>query len=208
MHAAAAAAPQTNQFVKHVRASNIQQLIPGHLRRLLLLPLTHAAAAAGAALQVNEFVKRVRAFKIHLLLSHICIGTRAAATNTYCCCCRRCLQINEFVKRVRAFKIHLLIVGHIRKAMPAMFGKDKAQRKMLDKLPEVFFQVSPSFAYNWTCITVLTAHMCKQQTQQHASYVWPGQSTEEKLVKLLVVYFFQRLVRYNALWMDCGGVCL
>lgn len=42
---------------------------------------------------------------------------------------------------MRAFKIHLLIIGHIRKAMPAMFGKDKAQRKMLDRLPEVFFQV-------------------------------------------------------------------
>eukprot|EP00879_Flechtneria_rotunda_P003023 GHRR01003241.1.p1 GENE.GHRR01003241.1~~GHRR01003241.1.p1 ORF type:complete len:568 (+),score=176.91 GHRR01003241.1:379-2082(+) len=50
-------------------------------------------------------------------------------------------KVNEFVKRVRAFRIHLLILGHIRKQMPAMFGKDKAQRKMLDKLPEVFYQV-------------------------------------------------------------------
>eukprot|EP00879_Flechtneria_rotunda_P009391 GHRR01009833.1.p1 GENE.GHRR01009833.1~~GHRR01009833.1.p1 ORF type:complete len:188 (+),score=34.05 GHRR01009833.1:2389-2952(+) len=59
--------------------------------------------------------------------------------HTLICVC--CMQVNEFVKRVRAFRIHLLILGHIRKQMPAMFGKDKAQRKMLDKLPEVFYQV-------------------------------------------------------------------
>jgi hypothetical protein len=50
-------------------------------------------------------------------------------------------QVNEFVKRVRAFRIHLLIMGHLRKNMPAMFGKDKAQRKMLERLPDIFFQV-------------------------------------------------------------------
>lgn len=50
-------------------------------------------------------------------------------------------QINEFVKRVRAFRIHLLIIGHIKKHMPAMFGKDKAARKMLEQLPQIFFQV-------------------------------------------------------------------
>ncbi|WIA09631.1 hypothetical protein OEZ85_009020 [Tetradesmus obliquus] len=50
-------------------------------------------------------------------------------------------KVNEFVKRVRAFRIHLLIMGHLRANMPAMFGKDKAQRKMLERLPEIFFQV-------------------------------------------------------------------
>jgi hypothetical protein len=54
------------------------------------------------------------------------------------------VQVNEFVKRVRAFRIHLLIMGHIRKNMPAMFGKDKAQRKMLERLPDIFFQVRSS----------------------------------------------------------------
>jgi hypothetical protein len=41
---------------------------------------------------------------------------------------------------VRAFRIHLLIIGHIKKAMPAVFGKDKAARKMLQQLPDVFYQ--------------------------------------------------------------------
>lgn len=51
-------------------------------------------------------------------------------------------KVNEFVKRVRAFKIHMLIIGHIKAQMPAMFGKDKKQRKMLDQLPDVFYQVT------------------------------------------------------------------
>lgn len=45
------------------------------------------------------------------------------------------------MKRVRAFRIHLLIIGHIKHAMPALFGKDKAARKMLQQLPEIFRQV-------------------------------------------------------------------
>lgn len=51
------------------------------------------------------------------------------------------VQVNEFVKRVRAFRIHLLIIGHIKHAMPALFGKDKAAKKMLTQLPEIFRQV-------------------------------------------------------------------
>lgn len=49
--------------------------------------------------------------------------------------------VNEFVKRVRALKIHLLLIGHIRKNMPTMFGKEKAQRKMLESLPSIFYEV-------------------------------------------------------------------
>lgn len=50
-------------------------------------------------------------------------------------------KINEFVKRVRAAKIHLLLVGHLRKQMPSMFGREKAQKKLLDELPTHFHQV-------------------------------------------------------------------
>ena len=49
-----------------------------------------------------------------------------------------CWQVNEFVKRVRAAKIHILIMGHLRKQMPAMMGKQKAQEKLLRNLPEHF----------------------------------------------------------------------
>jgi EH domain-containing protein 1 len=52
-----------------------------------------------------------------------------------------CLQVNEFVKRVRAAKIHTLIIGHLRKQMPAMMGKQKAQEKLLRELPTHFAHV-------------------------------------------------------------------
>ena len=50
-------------------------------------------------------------------------------------------QVNEFVKRVRAAKIHVLIMGHLRKQMPSMMGKQKAQDKLLRDLPTHFAHV-------------------------------------------------------------------
>ncbi|CAL8464390.1 g3925 [Coccomyxa elongata] len=50
-------------------------------------------------------------------------------------------KVNEFVKRVRAAKIHTLIIGHLRKQMPAMMGKQKAQEKLLRELPTHFAHV-------------------------------------------------------------------
>lgn len=51
------------------------------------------------------------------------------------------VQVNEFVKRVRAAKIHCLIMGHLRKQMPAMMGKQKAQEKLLKDLATQFSHV-------------------------------------------------------------------
>jgi len=41
---------------------------------------------------------------------------------------------------VRALKIHLLLIGRIRAAMP-LFNKAQAQRKILDSLPEIYYEV-------------------------------------------------------------------
>ncbi|KAK9821078.1 hypothetical protein WJX74_009623 [Apatococcus lobatus] len=50
-------------------------------------------------------------------------------------------KVNEFVKRVRAARIHILIMGHLRKQMPVMMGKNKAQEKMLANLNREFAAV-------------------------------------------------------------------
>ncbi|GBF89658.1 hypothetical protein Rsub_02828 [Raphidocelis subcapitata] len=49
-------------------------------------------------------------------------------------------KVNEFVKRVRALRTHMLLLGAVRRQLP-LFGKDKAQRKLLDNLPAVFAEV-------------------------------------------------------------------
>jgi hypothetical protein len=51
------------------------------------------------------------------------------------------LQINEFVKRARAAKIHAYIIGHLKKEMPTMMGKAKAQQRLIDNLPDEFAKV-------------------------------------------------------------------
>lgn len=50
-------------------------------------------------------------------------------------------KINEFVKRVRACKIHMLLIGNLRKQLPAMFGAQKVQKKLLDDIITNFTQV-------------------------------------------------------------------
>uniref|UniRef100_A0A7S4B9K4 Calmodulin n=1 Tax=Chrysotila carterae TaxID=13221 RepID=A0A7S4B9K4_CHRCT len=50
-------------------------------------------------------------------------------------------KVNELVKRVRLAKAHAYIVGHLKKEMPSMFGKDKAQAKLLANLEDHFLKV-------------------------------------------------------------------
>jgi EH domain-containing protein 1 len=56
-----------------------------------------------------------------------------------------CFQINEFVKRARAAKIHSYIMGHLKKEMPAMMGKQKAQQRLIDNLEDEFAKVLLQF---------------------------------------------------------------
>jgi len=50
-------------------------------------------------------------------------------------------KVNELVKRVRLCKAHAHIIGHLKKEMPSMWGKDKAQQKLLANLEEHFLKV-------------------------------------------------------------------
>lgn len=51
-------------------------------------------------------------------------------------------KINEFVKRARAAKINAYIMSHLKKEMPAMMGKSKAQQRLMDNLQQEFEKVS------------------------------------------------------------------
>lgn len=54
-------------------------------------------------------------------------------------------RINEFVKRARAAKIHAYIISHLKKEMPAMMGKAKAQQRLIDNLEDEFGKVQREF---------------------------------------------------------------
>ncbi|KAK4259077.1 hypothetical protein QN277_005450 [Acacia crassicarpa] len=54
-------------------------------------------------------------------------------------------RINEFVKRARAAKMHAYIISHLKKEMPAMMGKAKAQQKLIDNLEDEFGKVQREF---------------------------------------------------------------
>ncbi|KAF1890768.1 hypothetical protein Lal_00043148 [Lupinus albus] len=55
------------------------------------------------------------------------------------------MQINEFVKRARSAKIHAYIISHLKKEMPAIMGKAKAQQRLIDNLDEEFGKVQREF---------------------------------------------------------------
>ncbi|KAL2630169.1 hypothetical protein R1flu_014855 [Riccia fluitans] len=54
-------------------------------------------------------------------------------------------RINEFVKRARAAKIHSYIIGQLKKEMPTMMGKVKAQQRLVDNLQEEFNKVQREY---------------------------------------------------------------
>ena len=45
------------------------------------------------------------------------------------------------MKRARAAKIHAYIISHLKKEMPAMMGKAKAQQRLVDNLGDEFGKV-------------------------------------------------------------------
>ena len=53
-------------------------------------------------------------------------------------------QVNEFVKRVRAAQIHIAVASSLRKQLP-VFGKQKAQAKLLANLDAEFLKVQRAF---------------------------------------------------------------
>ncbi|KAL0305960.1 UNVERIFIED_CONTAM: EH domain-containing protein 1 [Sesamum radiatum] len=54
-------------------------------------------------------------------------------------------RINEFVKRARAAKIHAYIMSHLKKEMPALMGKAKTQRRLMDNLETEFEKVQREY---------------------------------------------------------------
>jgi EH domain-containing protein 1 len=63
------------------------------------------------------------------------------------------LQVNEFVKRARAAKIHAYIMGHLKKEMPTMMGKAKAQQRLIDNLEDEFAKVSTNNLIAWVLLS-------------------------------------------------------
>ncbi|KAI7907625.1 P-loop containing nucleoside triphosphate hydrolase protein [Cokeromyces recurvatus] len=50
-------------------------------------------------------------------------------------------KVNEIVKRARLARVHAIIIGHLKKEMPSMFGKKKAQEKLLKNLDQEFIKI-------------------------------------------------------------------
>ncbi|XP_043930108.1 EH domain-containing protein 4 [Protopterus annectens] len=50
-------------------------------------------------------------------------------------------KLNDLIKRARLAKVHAYIISHLKKEMPAMFGKENKKKELISKLPEIYIQL-------------------------------------------------------------------
>lgn len=55
-------------------------------------------------------------------------------------------KLNDLIKRARLAKVHAFIIAHMADNMPAMFGKDKAKKKLMDSLPDIYAEISRKYS--------------------------------------------------------------
>ncbi|KAJ2805571.1 hypothetical protein H4R21_001209 [Coemansia helicoidea] len=55
-------------------------------------------------------------------------------------------RVNEIVKRTRQARVHAHIIGHLRSELPAMFGKSKKAKAMLDDLSGEFKKIQTKYS--------------------------------------------------------------
>jgi GTPase SAR1 family protein len=54
-------------------------------------------------------------------------------------------KVNEMVKRLRRAVVHVCIMGHLRSKMPYLWGKEKAQLRLIEQLDSVFAEVRRTY---------------------------------------------------------------
>uniref|UniRef100_A0A6T9E1W8 Calmodulin n=1 Tax=Haptolina ericina TaxID=156174 RepID=A0A6T9E1W8_9EUKA len=82
-------------------------------------------------LQCNQWSRELLELEMRSLLTDLKNVPKNAAVR----------KVNELVKRVRLAKAHVYIIGHLKKEMPSYWGKDKAQKKLLDGLEDYFLKI-------------------------------------------------------------------
>ncbi|KAI8598245.1 hypothetical protein EDD21DRAFT_383042 [Dissophora ornata] len=55
-------------------------------------------------------------------------------------------KVNEIVKRARLARVHAYIIGHLKKEMPAVFGKKSRQRELINNLEGEFLKVQQIYS--------------------------------------------------------------
>uniref|UniRef100_A0A8B9QXL4 EH domain containing 2 n=1 Tax=Anas platyrhynchos TaxID=8839 RepID=A0A8B9QXL4_ANAPL len=50
-------------------------------------------------------------------------------------------KLNDLVKRARLVRVHAHIISHLKKEMPAVFGKDNKKKQLIARLPGIFTRI-------------------------------------------------------------------
>mmetsp|Transcript_10751 Transcript_10751/g.32538 ORF Transcript_10751/g.32538 Transcript_10751/m.32538 type:complete len:475 (-) Transcript_10751:143-1567(-) len=80
----------------------------------------------------NDEQRRLFESEENDLYTHLALLPRSAAVR----------KLNDLIKRARVAKVHAFLLEHLKKKMPAMFGKDGAKRKLIANLTTVYQELS------------------------------------------------------------------
>ncbi|XP_053142503.1 EH domain-containing protein 4 isoform X1 [Hemicordylus capensis] len=54
-------------------------------------------------------------------------------------------KLNDLIKRSRLAKVHAYIISHLKKEMPAVFGKENKKKELISKLPEIYAELQREY---------------------------------------------------------------
>jgi len=80
----------------------------------------------------NDEQRRLFESEENDLYTHLALLPRSVAVR----------KLNDLIKRARVAKVHTYLLDHLKRKMPAMFGKDKVKHKLCANLPTVYQELS------------------------------------------------------------------
>ncbi|KAG0248616.1 hypothetical protein BG011_010079 [Mortierella polycephala] len=111
-------------------------------------------------------------------------------------------KVNEIVKRARLAKVHAYIIGHLKKEMPAVFGKKSRQRELIRDLQGEFLKVQQIYsvpAGDFPNVTAFRQSLEAYKFENFAKISQPILSVAEEALSVDLPKIMKRFPQHNPL---------
>ncbi|KAF9290902.1 hypothetical protein BGZ88_007136 [Linnemannia elongata] len=111
-------------------------------------------------------------------------------------------KVNEIVKRARLARVHAYIIGHLRKEMPAVFGKKSRQRELISNMQTEFLKVQQLYsvpAGDFPNVTAFRQSLEAYRFENFARISQPILSVAEEALSHDLPKIMRRFPQYNPL---------
>ncbi|KAF9190589.1 hypothetical protein BGZ51_008440 [Haplosporangium sp. Z 767] len=111
-------------------------------------------------------------------------------------------KVNEIVKRARLAKVHAYIIGHLKKEMPAVFGKKSRQRELIRDLQGEFLKVQQIYsvpAGDFPNVTAFRQSLEAYKFENFAKISQPILAVAEEALSVDLPKIMKRFPQHNPL---------